>query len=304
MKSSVHLDRKLSATARLPKRSTIVESPTGRIAQPTGSVSHHPQVHAPDAAAVRPAHATYTASSKGTTGSGPGRGPPPRPPPANIPPLNQHESLPSSPPTYPVGQDMHAIRPSFARNNTQVVVADERPLDPPPDQRSQTSHGDHNGTRGQVGTYGIGTESPSEIHAQLEDTNLTLADIPQLLESEQAREQHRSLPRQTGKPLLAELTPLELVIVKHFALLALIRSPLKDQFDLDDVLELIEVKKNTFWGKLFKGNDKRKNKKTGESPMAFVGLSTELLCQARSVFHWRFSQSRGLTQCWDRLEHL
>ncbi|KIO25865.1 hypothetical protein M407DRAFT_24822 [Tulasnella calospora MUT 4182] len=35
MKSSVHLDRKLSATARLPKRSTIIENPTGKIAQPT-----------------------------------------------------------------------------------------------------------------------------------------------------------------------------------------------------------------------------------------------------------------------------
>ncbi|KAG8726379.1 hypothetical protein FRC12_023453, partial [Ceratobasidium sp. 428] len=32
---SVHLDRKLSATARLPKRSTIIESPTGKVAQRT-----------------------------------------------------------------------------------------------------------------------------------------------------------------------------------------------------------------------------------------------------------------------------
>jgi hypothetical protein len=30
---SVHLDRKLSATARLPKRSKIVESPAGKIVQ-------------------------------------------------------------------------------------------------------------------------------------------------------------------------------------------------------------------------------------------------------------------------------
>ncbi|KAH9995483.1 hypothetical protein BJV77DRAFT_221908 [Russula vinacea] len=32
---SVHLDRKLSATAHLPKRSTIIESPSGKVAQPT-----------------------------------------------------------------------------------------------------------------------------------------------------------------------------------------------------------------------------------------------------------------------------
>ena len=30
---SVHLDRKLSATARVPRRSTVVESPTGKVAQ-------------------------------------------------------------------------------------------------------------------------------------------------------------------------------------------------------------------------------------------------------------------------------
>src|ERR1700722_18648600 len=32
---SVHLDRKLSATARLPKRSTIIESPAGKSAHPS-----------------------------------------------------------------------------------------------------------------------------------------------------------------------------------------------------------------------------------------------------------------------------
>lgn len=60
---------------------------------------------------------------------------------------------------------------------------------------------------------------------------------------------------------MADLTPLELFIVKHFAVLALLRSPLKDQFDLDEVLELIELRKSTFWTKLWKGNNDKKNAK-------------------------------------------
>lgn len=109
------------------------------------------------------------------------------------------------------------------------------------------------------------TESPKEVSGPFqEDDGITLADIPQLLESEQAKEQRRSLPRMAGKPLLAELTPFELVIIKNFAVLVLQRSPLKDQFEVDDILELIEVKKSTFWNRLFKpGGDKKNVKKKG-----------------------------------------
>lgn len=61
-------------------------------------------------------------------------------------------------------------------------------------------------------------------------------------------------------PYFAELNMLELAIVRHSAVLALTRSPLKDQFDLDEILEMVETKKSGFWGKLFKG-DKKKVKK-------------------------------------------
>ena len=71
------------------------------------------------------------------------------------------------------------------------------------------------------------------------DDGITLADIPQIMEAAQAREQHRSLPRQGSVPFIAELNPVELAIVKHSAVLALMRSPLKDQFDLEEVLELV-----------------------------------------------------------------
>jgi len=81
------------------------------------------------------------------------------------------------------------------------------------------------------------------------------------MEVEQAREQRRSLPRQGGKPLIAELSPLELAIIKHASVLALSRSTLKDQFDLDEILDMVEIKKSGCWGKLFKGGADKKNVK-------------------------------------------
>ncbi|THH18063.1 hypothetical protein EW146_g2848, partial [Bondarzewia mesenterica] len=106
------------------------------------------------------------------------------------------------------------------------------------------------------------------------EDNLTLADIPQLVEAAQAIEQHRSLPGQNSIPYIAELTPLELTIVKHCAVLVLARSPLRDQFDLDEILEMVELKKQGFWNKLFKGNDKKNVKKKG-----VFGVPLELLAE-------------------------
>lgn len=93
---------------------------------------------------------------------------------------------------------------------------------------------------------------------------ITLSDIPQIVEAAQAREQRRSLPRQSSVPFVSELNNLELTIVKHCAVLMLQRSPLKDLFDLDEILELVEAKKSTFWNRLFKpGSDKKNVKKKG-----------------------------------------
>jgi hypothetical protein len=104
-----------------------------------------------------------------------------------------------------------------------------------------------------------GGETPP-IHSL--DDGITLADIPQIMEVAQAREQQRSLPRQNSIPYIAELNAVELAIVKHCVVLALTRSPLKDHVDLDDLLEMVETKKTGFWKTLFKG-DKKNIKKKG-----------------------------------------
>jgi hypothetical protein len=78
--------------------------------------------------------------------------------------------------------------------------------------------------------------------------------------------------------LLSELTVLESLILKHFALLALQRSPLAALLDVDEVLELMEVKKNGWWNKIFKtGKDKKDLKRKGWWLLTVVHV-IELLC--------------------------
>ena len=230
---SVHLDRKLSATARLPKRSTIVESPAGKTVHPSDvlrsersqelGVSQQPTQRP---TMVQPQHQVQVTH---------GRSPP-----------QQHSSLAQHTQTRgPVTQDTgqgQAMRPSLGRNNVEVTIVDDSGPSSP----------------------AAGPDEP-QPQSSAPDEGITLADIPQLMEAAQAREQQRSLPRQSSIPYIAELSALELAIVKHCAVLTLHRSPLKDQFDLDEILELVEVKKGGFWNKLFKGgNDKKNVKKKGK----------------------------------------
>ncbi|EMD39064.1 hypothetical protein CERSUDRAFT_112758 [Gelatoporia subvermispora B] len=231
---SVHLDRKLSATARVPKRSTIVESPTGKVAHASDVHAHHPRVV--DAGPSSSAQLNLARIPKSLQ---PQQAPAP-----------QQRAQPTPPTAIDISQQGRVIRPPFARNNTEVMIVDDSAPTSP--------------TAGMEDTTVAGIED-----------GITLADIPQIVEAAQAREQHRSLPRQSSIPYIAELTPLELAIVKHCAVLVLHRSPLREFFDLDEILELVEIKKSSFWKQLFKpGNDKKNVKKKG-----IFGVPLELLVE-------------------------
>ncbi|KAL4268903.1 RhoGAP-domain-containing protein [Pleurotus pulmonarius] len=249
---SVHLDRKLSATAHLPKRSTIVESPAGRtahphdvlkpqksqelgVAQSQRSAANVPPAHHGSQGQV---HHHHHALQPG--GRSPQLTSQPAPAGSARPQLGR---LPID-----SSQGGQVLRPSFARNNTEVMIVDDSTPNSPAG----------------------GAEDA--LLTSVPDDGITLADIPQLMERAQAREQHR--PRQHAVPFVADLSALELTIVKHTALLALSRSPLKDQFDLDDILESLENKKGGFWNKLlFKANDKKIKKK------GVFGVPLELLVE-------------------------
>ncbi|KAH8093809.1 RhoGAP-domain-containing protein [Cristinia sonorae] len=233
---SVHLDRKLSATARVPKRSTIVESPSGKIAHSTDALQRGDPTSRPGPVHTQ-SHGKLTKA----------------PPAASTLPVSGYAG-PSMPRlTAPGTIDMDgqgAIRATLGRNNTEVMIVDDSAPTSPAG----------------------GVEEPKLPG----EDGITLADIPQIVEAAQAREQHRSLPRQNSIPFIAELSTLELAIVRHCAVLVLQRSALRDQFDLNEILELLENKKPTFWNKFFKaGNDKKSDKKKA----GVFGVPLEILVE-------------------------
>lgn len=265
---SVNLDRKLSSTtARIPRRSTVVQSPTGRSAQPADSSQKPPVPSRKDQPILDPSRAATV----------------PRPSPPSQP--TSFRSLP------PDGS-----RPPYNRQTTQVRIVD--------DQVPPTVDGPLLG----------GTSEPTQ-----DEDGITLADLPMVMEAEKAREHAREQPGYHLPPrkgtLLSELSALEYFIVKHVAALMLSENPAyKDSPPLDDLLEMIDARKNTFWGKLFKkGEEKKALKKKG--PFFFrvylgtLGEEKEAdfwwagRAQACSTSRWTSSLSgMGPTRCMELVQ--
>lgn len=205
---SVTLDRKLSHTARVPQRSTVVESPAGKMADANGQVvTAREQVAAP----------------------------------VILPPVDTDKGETAQ---------VDVIRPPFARNNTSVRIVSEtaeqpESLIPEPD-----------------------TLSPqTQSRRAPEDDALTLSDIPMIVKNT------RKSPMDS-LPLMALLSNLQHLIVRHFALLQLQKTSLGNVIDMDEVLELLDARKNQWWNKLFKGNAKKDQKKKG-----IFGVPIELLVE-------------------------
>jgi len=78
------------------------------------------------------------------------------------------------------------------------------------------------------------------------------------------------------------LNQLQGLILKHFALLQLQKSSIAHLIELDEVLELLEVRKNQWWNKIFKGNNKKDQKKKGKSPAKV--LSEKELMEYRRIW--------------------
>ncbi|KAH9055706.1 RhoGAP-domain-containing protein [Lactarius vividus] len=232
---SAHLDLKLSETARVPKRSTIIERANGKVALSSDA-----------------------SLSKGI----PSRGLPPEPALADIPrpreavkAVQQRRALPSIPtlegialtdrPRTRTPPPPHRpVEPSNSRGIPIPVPLSQSTseMDPSPDALSHTSR-----------PRGIPVPSV----------------MPQLAEAVQVAGQRRSVPPQNSTIYVAELRPLELAIVRHAALAVLYRSSLRDEMDLDQVLEMFEVKRQRFWERLF--NDRKKK--------GLFGVPLELLVE-------------------------
>lgn len=239
---SVNLDRKLSTKAKVPHISTVVGSPSGQQTLASSVQRSSPTSDQPQRTpSPRQNSGDTEGSQTQVRARSPGgrilrRSPSPGPSSSRLPvPPRQERKRDASPAGL---GSVIPIRPAFARHNTDVRIRDDGPIRQPSGDDQQ------------------------DPLSQAED-GLTLADIPQLLEAEQAREQHRSLPSEGGRSL-AELSALELFIVKHMAVMMLQQSALKELVSMDDLIDFIEMRKNTFWGKLFKGGkDKKKVEKKG-----------------------------------------
>ena len=259
---SLNLDRKTSLTARTPKRSTILQGPTGKVAQAT---DHNQQgMH-------QNSHPTSNTDS--TAARRPSRPPPPSLDLAN----GQSSTVPNTPASLAstegttavasVAGDSKTVRPAFARHNTQVIIIEDeqRPLRREPSEETIPLTADPE-------TFDDRADGSVGQHQSRESEVLMLHNISSLVEAEHAKERRMSsvsggkgnasdIPRLA--PLLTDLDACDASIVKHAAVWLLSHSELGDKFDLDEVLELIEARKAGIWGKIFKGE--KKGKKKGES---------------------------------------
>lgn len=139
------------------------------------------------------------------------------------------------------------IRPPFARNNTSVMIISEGSTEAE-EQRV--------------------VDSLTAASIAQDDDAITLGDISLL-----ADQTIRHNPRPDGRPLFSGLNSLQSLIVKHFALLQLQKTPIGHVIELDEVLELLESRKNQWWNKIFKGNQKKDQKKKGEPCSMRMGRS-------------------------------
>lgn len=209
---SVTLDRKLSSTARLPQRSTVIESPRPRMADENGHV-----VPAPAKEPVAPVLMTPAGSDQGSR--------------------------------TPI---VDVIRPPFGRNNTSVRILSE----------AHEVHGSVQESQGEE------TLSPLMSQRRPKESDaITLNDIPLLAQAQQKRN------RFDGQPLVAELKPLEAMVIRHFALLHLQKTGLGHLVEPEDFMDMLEMRRGQWWNfKLFKNNAKKDQKRKG-----IFGVPIEIL---------------------------
>ncbi|KDE02242.1 hypothetical protein MVLG_07192 [Microbotryum lychnidis-dioicae p1A1 Lamole] len=295
---SVNLDRKLSSTtARTPKRSVVVQSPSGRVAQSSDTTiplftgkppvpsrkdqplldpirgttvprpPSQPAVAAAVATATNSSHPKSTDVSPAMTGSSS----------ASIASASSNATAVPPTPTAAIPMAMStsmsmsmsiatssSSRPTYNRATTAVEIVDDQPLDTSPATFEPVLGG--------------------SLEPTQDEDGITLADLPTVMQAEQKREQMRYQPTRpvaTLAPLLSELSALEYLIVRHIAALLLLteapnaRFSFRDVVALDELLEVIDERKNTFWGKLFKGGKEKKS----EKKKGVFGIPIEVLVE-------------------------
>ena len=145
---------------------------------------------------------------------------------------NPWETAPPQPPTaaaapsVTVDAPVVPVRAPFARHNTDILVREDN----------------------------ASSITPSDPLTH--DEGITLADIPMILQAERERER---MPHEREHRPVSSLAPEELLVLRYVALAQLQRSAIAEHVDIDDLLETLEVRKSTFWGKFFRGGKERRD---------------------------------------------
>ena len=145
----------------------------------------------------------------------------------------------------------------------------------------------------------------------LNEGTLTLDDIPRIVAAENAKSQRPNAAKYAGDDLLprfsqpkrrstgalqalgeasdkvidrpkkyfSELSPMEYFIVRHIAVLQM-EPLLRDFYNLEELLALIETRKQTFWNKFFIKND---GKGKGSKKKGVFGVELSTLVETKGV---------------------
>lgn len=199
-------------------------------------------------------------------------------------------------------------------SNAGRQVRQSRIIDGPEAMRPGSSDGNHSQRR--TGTFQIvqdtdvNGEQVSQLTFGRQDT-INLDDIPRIVQAQQTREQRPNASKFARQPMLpsepqpkfvnghtrafsgevdksdvrlggakkyfSELTALEYFIVRHVAVLAM-EPLLEGHFNQEELLELIEAKRPTFWSKFGKAFQP-KEKKPKNSKNAIFGIPLEQLLE-------------------------
>lgn len=205
---SIHLDRKLSNSARIPRRSTIIETSAADTQQSTGSTSSDRQTNA--------------APSK-----------------------------------------LRIVEDSRPEEEGDDITFDDAEVITLADIPSMLAAQSHPSQKQDGGRY--------------DDR-----DRPQLLQKPPSSGARKTSHTLRGKKYLSELSALEYFIVKHVAVL-MMEETLRPYFTLEELLDLIETRKTTLWGKFtgaFKGNA---DKKSQVKKKGVFGVPLEVLIERNGV---------------------
>lgn len=260
---SVNLDRKLSATVRTPKKSTVIDGPAGKSGQVLADQKEKvpstlPRASSENLTRTQPQPLSLPTNTRDRSAtvaaqSLPQEGKPPRPPPLD--------------PQKAAAYGLTPVeRPAYNRSQSAVRVVDD-------DDTPLAQHRE---------------DLKLKEAARNDQDGLTLADLPHAMAHEQALKEQQRQDGRKQKPVsprhaqfLSELSALEYMLVKHAATLMLPAedSPFRDIASQEELVDLVEMRKNNFWSKFFKPQDNKKSvKKKG-----VFGIPLEFLVEREGV---------------------